>query len=59
MSVAAGVVGLIVPALHGVRVFKADLERIIDGLGAVARLMDDVGSIDGSLALLKDIDKPT
>jgi hypothetical protein len=56
LSVAAGVVGLVVPALHGLKLLKADLDRIVDAPAAVARLKDDAASLDSSLAQLKDID---
>ncbi|KAF1820030.1 uncharacterized protein K489DRAFT_362685 [Dissoconium aciculare CBS 342.82] len=57
LSVAAGVVGLVVPAVHGLKLLKADLDRIVDAPAAVARLRDDVASLDGSLAQFKDIDQ--
>jgi hypothetical protein len=58
LSIAAGVVGLVVPVLHGVRLLQTDLERITDAPKAVTRLRDDVDSLCGSLTLLKDIDEP-
>lgn len=59
LSVAAGVVGLVVPALHGLRLLRTDVDRIVGAPQAVAELKEDVTSLDHSVALLKKIDAPT
>jgi hypothetical protein len=56
LSVTAGIVGIVVPALHGTRLLLDDLERLKDAPKTVKRLTDDVRSVDATLKLLKDVD---
>lgn len=56
LSVAAGVVGIVVPALHGVRLLKEDLEKIVDAPRVVKGLETDLVSVSSSLESLKAID---
>lgn len=59
LSVAASVVSVTVPALHGARLLLGDLQKIKDAPETVQRLKDDVLSIDmalTSLRALKDHD---
>jgi len=56
LSVAAGVVGIIVPALHGTRILLDDLEKLRDAPKTVKRLLDDVHSVDAALKLLKGVE---
>ena len=53
LSVAASVVGIIVPALHGTRLLLDDLERLKDAPKTVKRLTDDVRSVEGTLLLYR------
>ncbi len=46
LSIGASVVGVIVPALHGMRLLLDDLEKIKDAPKAVKRLEADVRSVD-------------
>ncbi|KAF2132450.1 hypothetical protein P153DRAFT_421381 [Dothidotthia symphoricarpi CBS 119687] len=55
LSVAAGVVGLTVPALHGTRLLLDDLQKIKDAPEMVQRLKGDVGAIDLALASLRAV----
>ena len=56
LSVAANVVGLIIPALHGTRLLLNDLGNLKDAPKAVKRLVDDVHSIDAALKLLESVE---
>jgi hypothetical protein len=56
LSVAASVVGIIVPALHGTRLLLDDLERLKDAPKTVKRLTDDVRSVEGTLKLLQGVE---
>lgn len=55
LSVAAGIVSLAVPALHGARVLLNDLEKIINAPDTVKRLKEEANSIIKDLSLLNDI----
>jgi Fungal N-terminal domain of STAND proteins len=56
LSVAASVVGITVPALHGTRLLLDDLERLKDAPKTVKRLADDVRSVEGTLKLLQGVE---
>lgn len=56
LSVAAGVVGIVVPALHGTRILLDGLQRIIDAPKAVESLNAALTSIDTVLQSLQSID---
>merc|ERR1712070_1171143 len=58
VGLAAGIIGIVVPALHGARLLLRDLEKITTVPDAMAKLKEDVASISASLVLLKDIDEP-
>ncbi|KAI7264947.1 hypothetical protein KC343_g2759 [Hortaea werneckii] len=58
VGLAAGIIGIVVPALHGARLLLRDLEKITNVPDAMAKLKEDVASISASLVLLKDIDEP-
>lgn len=49
LSIAASVVGIIVPALHGTRLLLNDLQKLKDAPKAVKRLVEDVHSVDTAL----------
>ena len=55
LSIAASVIGIIVPALHGTRLLLDDLEKLKDAPKTVNRLADDVHSVDAALNLLQDV----
>lgn len=55
LGVAAGVVGITVPALHGARLLLDDLDKLKDAPKTVKRLADDVHSVDAALKLLQDV----
>ncbi len=56
LSIAASVVGIIVPALHGTRLLLEDLQQLKDAPKAVKRLTDDVHSVHTTLELLKKVE---
>lgn len=56
LGVAASVVGVVVPALHGTRLLLDDLQKIKDAPKAVKRLEDDVRSVETALATLKTVE---
>jgi hypothetical protein len=56
LSVAASVIGIIVPALHGTRLLLDDLEKPKDAPKPNQRLADDVHSVDAALKLLQGVE---
>lgn len=57
LSITAGVVGIIVPALHGTRLLLEDLQQLKDAPKTVKRLMEDVRSVDTSLKFLQSMEE--
>jgi hypothetical protein len=57
LSVAASVVGITVPALHGTRLLLDDLERLKNAPKTIKRLTDDVHSVEGTLRLLQGVEE--
>ena len=55
LSIAAGVVGVAVPALHYVRLLVDDLQNIVNAPDAVKLLKDDLLNIDNALTSLQAI----
>lgn len=55
LSITAGVVGITVPALHGVRLLLEDLQQLKEAPKAAKRLSEDVQSAETSLKLLQDV----
>lgn len=55
LSVAAGIVGIVVPALHGARLLVNDLERITGAPEAIAKLRQDADAVKTNLDLLQAI----
>ena len=53
LSVGAGIVGIVVPALHGTRLLLDDLRSITDAPKALDALQDDLHSIEMALTSLK------
>ncbi|KAK4235982.1 hypothetical protein C8A03DRAFT_45950 [Achaetomium macrosporum] len=58
LSIAAGVVGIAVPALHCVRLLVDDLKDIVNAPDAIKLLKDNLLSIDNSLTSLQIISGP-
>lgn len=56
LSITAGVVGIVGPALHATRILLEDLQQLKDAPRTIKRLMDDLQSINKELALLQDIE---
>ena len=56
LSIAASIVGIIIPALHGTRLLLDDLEKLKDAPKTVKRLKDDVLSVDATLRLLQSVE---
>jgi hypothetical protein len=56
LSIAAGIVGITFPALHGVRLLLDDLQHLKDAPKTVKRLADDVQSVDTALNLLQGME---
>lgn len=57
LTIAASVVGIVAPALHGTRLLLEDLQQLKDAPKAVKRLQEDVHSVDTALELLKGIEE--
>jgi hypothetical protein len=55
LSIAAGVVGIVVPALHGTRLLLEDLQQLKDAPKTVKRLTDDVHTVHAALELLEGV----
>jgi hypothetical protein len=55
LSIAASIVGVVAPALHGARLLLDDLQKIKGAPEAVERLTDDVRSVDVSLTSLQSV----
>jgi hypothetical protein len=56
LTVAASVVGITVPALHGTRLLLDDLHRIKDAPEAVKNLKEDILSVDMALNSLQAVE---
>lgn len=57
LTVAASIVGVTVPALHGTRLLLDDLKKLKDAPKTVKRLADDVHSFDVALKLLEGVEE--
>jgi hypothetical protein len=55
LSISAGVVGIIVPALHGCRLRLDDLRRIIDAPKALETLKTNLHSVEMALTSLRAV----
>ncbi|RYP10897.1 hypothetical protein DL764_000333 [Monosporascus ibericus] len=55
LSVAASIVGITAPALHGTRLLLDDLRRIVDAPDTVESLKRDLDSIESALELVKAV----
>jgi hypothetical protein len=55
LSISAGVVGIIVPALHGSRLLLDDLRCIIDTPKALEMLKTHLSSVEIALTLLQAV----
>ena len=55
LSIAASIVGVTVPALHGARLLLDDLQKINDAPQTVERLKDNVRSVDMALTSLQTV----
>ncbi|KAJ5904127.1 hypothetical protein N7504_006510 [Penicillium tannophilum] len=55
LSITAGIVGIVGPALHGVRLLSKDLKQIKDAPGNVVALQGSIGSVERSLVSLNTI----
>jgi Fungal N-terminal domain of STAND proteins len=56
LSIAASIVGVTVPALHGARLLLDDLQKINDAPQTVERLKDNVRSVDMALTSLQTLE---
>jgi hypothetical protein len=56
LSIGASVVGVVAPALYGMRLLLDDLEQIKDAPKAVKRLEADVRSVDAALNTLQAVE---
>lgn len=57
LSITASVVGITVPALHGVRLLLEDLQQLREAPKTITRLLEDVQSVDTSLNLLRGVEE--
>lgn len=55
LSIAAGVIGIVVPALHGTRKLVDDVTKIVDAPEAIRSLRDDLTSATLAFESLKAI----
>jgi hypothetical protein len=55
LSITTSVVGITVPALHGVRLLSEDLQQLKEAPETVKRLSEDVQSVETSLKLLQSV----
>ncbi|KAJ5917596.1 hypothetical protein N7466_011150 [Penicillium verhagenii] len=55
LSITAGIVGIVVPALQGVRLLGEELKQIRDAPENVAALRESIGSVERSLVTLETI----
>ena len=56
LSIAASVVGITVPALHGTRLLLEDLQLLKDAPKTIKRLVEDVRSVEIALKLLQSVE---
>ncbi|KAJ5937863.1 hypothetical protein N7454_004205 [Penicillium verhagenii] len=59
LSITAGIVGIVVPALQGVRLLGDELKQIRDAPENVAALRETIGSVERSLVTLETIGDKT
>ncbi|KAJ5664070.1 hypothetical protein N7507_004801 [Penicillium longicatenatum] len=59
LSITASIVGIVGPALHGVRLLAADLKQIKDAPENVAALRESIGSVERSLVSLDSVGDET
>jgi hypothetical protein len=57
LSITASVVGITVPALHGVRLLIEDLQQLKEAPKTIKRLLEDVQSVKTSLKLLQGVEE--
>lgn len=57
LSIAAGVVGITVPALHGTRLLLNDLQQLKEAPKTIKRLMEDLHSVNTALKLVGSVDE--
>lgn len=55
LSLASGIAGVVIPALHGMRLLLRDLQDIKDAPKNVQQLKNDLSLVDGALSSLQDI----
>lgn len=55
-SIAAGVVGVVVPALHGLMFLLDDLQKLKDAPKTVQRLKEDVRSVEVALSTMQAVE---
>ncbi len=56
LSTTAGIVGIVVPVLHGTRLLLDDLQKLVEAPKAVASLEEDLHSLDTALEALKVVE---
>jgi hypothetical protein len=56
LSIAASVVSITVPALHGTRLLLENLQQLKDAPKTVKRLVEDVHSVDTALKLVQGVE---
>jgi hypothetical protein len=55
LSVTASIIGITVPALHGIRLLLDDLQKIRDAPDVVKDLQDDIVSVDMALSSVQAV----
>lgn len=58
LSIAAGLVGIVVPALHATRLLLDDLQKISEAPSTVETLRQDVGFLEATLKSLETVSQP-
>jgi hypothetical protein len=57
LSITASVMGITVPALHGIRLLLQDLQQLKDAPKTIRGLLEDVHSVETALELLQRVEE--
>lgn len=58
LSIAAGVVGVVIPALHATRLLLDDIQKISEAPSTIESLGQDVGFVEATLKSLETVSEP-
>lgn len=57
LTVGASIIGVVVPALHGIRLLQRDVQKVQEAPTAVKNLEDDISALISSIESLKSIEE--